>query len=311
MMVLIIIVLIVSLSVNGFQWYRRREESAELNQAAAELERLLKETSRERLLVMTDWRALRVLLVQINRLIDYKDRLDVEHVKSEESIRKMISNISHDLKTPLTVMLGYAEMLQHHPDMPETERRQLLGKVHDKTNELILFINAFFDLARLESDDLLIELNIINVTDSCQRNMLQFYDLMMKEGITADIDLPEAPLYVQANDEALDRVLQNLISNALYHGADGKTLGLSVKELEDYVELTVWDRGKGILDHDQNRIFERLFTLEESRNKAFQGSGLGLTITKRLVEAMGGTIEVASMPGLKTAFTVKLKHSHF
>lgn len=114
-------------------------------------------------------------------------------------------------------------------------------------------------------------------------------------------------MYAHANEEALDRILQNLLSNAIQYGAAGKFIGMELFYDETSVAITVWDRGKGISETGQQRVFERLYTLEESRNKAFQGSGLGLTITKRLTEKMGGSISVQSKPYERTSFTITLK----
>lgn len=112
-----------------------------------------------------------------------------------------------------------------------------------------------------------------------------------------------------AHEEALDRILNNLLSNAVRHGGDGKVIGLGLREDERFVYVDVWDKGKGIREAHTDRVFERLYTLEDSRNRDYQGSGLGLTITKRLAEKMGGDILLDSRPHEKTTFTVKLRRA--
>ena len=104
--------------------------------------------------------------------------------------------------------------------------------------------------------------------------------------------------------QAMKRILGNLIQNALRYGADGRYLGISVAREDRGLAIRVTDRGKGIVEENQDKIFERLTTLEDSRNKKYQGSGLGLTITKRLTEAMGGSIRVKSRPYRETVFTL-------
>lgn len=254
---------------------------------------------------MTDWKPLQELLIQINRMQDYQTSLRKDHIRKEDAIRKMISNISHDLKTPLTVILGYMEIIQiKGQEMPAEEREILLDKVYKKTKDMIAFINTFFDLAKLESGDEQVPLSAVDLAEVCRRNALHFYDLMQMKGLKAEFIIPDTPVLVMGNESALDRVLQNLLHNAIQHGALGKVVGLELQASESQIQLDIWDQGKGIKEKDQNRIFERLFTLEESRNKAFQGSGLGLTITKRLVEAMGGLIQLTSEPFKKTTFTI-------
>lgn len=176
-----------------------------------------------------------------------------------------------------------------------------------KTLEIIQFMNAFFDLAKLESGDKQIQLTKINMIEVCKQNILSFYDFVEANGLEVDLQLPEEPVYVLGNKEALDRILHNLLSNAIRYGGDGNVVGLALFYDDKQVYVEVWDKGKGIAEQEQDQVFERMFTLEESRNKAFQGSGLGLTITKRLVEKMNGKIHLHSIPNEKTTFTITFK----
>ncbi|MNE47394.1 Signal-transduction histidine kinase senX3 [compost metagenome] len=112
---------------------------------------------------------------------------------------------------------------------------------------------------------------------------------------------------MMGNVEALDRVLGNLLSNAISYGDAGGVLGLRLYSQSDKVCIEVWDKGKGIAEDHQDKIFERLYTLEDSRNRVYQGSGLGLTITKRLTEQMNGTIKLTSKPYIRTAFTLSFR----
>ena len=115
-----------------------------------------------------------------------------------------------------------------------------------------------------------------------------FYDLVTTKGFQVHIDIPERNIYALGNVEVLGRVLNNLISNAITYGDDGKALGMTLRDDDTGVYIDVWDKGKGIDESHIDKVFERMYTLEDSRNRLYQGSGLGLTITKRLVEAMDG-----------------------
>jgi signal transduction histidine kinase len=229
------------------------------------------------------------------------------HNKTEISMRKMLSNISHDLKTPLTVVLGYIEIMLNDPNRSNEETEELLQKVHGKTVEVLDLIKKFFDLAKLESGDKDIPLTRVNMNELCRKNILHFYEVLTSKGFEVAIELPEDNLYAIGNLVELDRVLNNLISNAIAYGGDGKVLGLTLRSDEQSVCVDVWDRGKGISELHKDLVFERMYTLEDSRNKSYQGSGLGLTITKRLVEKMEGQILLTSKPYEKTTFTIKLK----
>lgn len=261
----------------------------------------------ERILIVTDDKQLIEMLKMLNQIIDDYQENVVHYKKMKASMKRMLANVSHDLKTPLTVIAGYIEMLQNQPQMNEQERMRLLQQVHSKTVELIRLMNSFFDLAKLESGDKDIPLEKVNLTEICKNNILLFYEWIQSKGLEVVIELPENPIFALGNEEALNRVLNNLISNGLRYGTDGKMIGIKMFYDETRAYVEVFDKGKGMNETDQDHVFERLFTLEESRNKTFQGSGLGLTITKRLVEEMQGDISIQSIPFEKTSFTFSLK----
>ncbi len=288
-----------------------RTRSANLQRITTRLREIIAGGTSEKLLVFTDDRALIPVLIEINRLLDHNQLTAANFLRMEESMRKMISNISHDLKTPLTVVLGYLETIRLDPGMDAEERDELLIKVHAKANEVLELIRRFFDLARLESGDKPVPLSRIPMNDICGRNILAFYDTLTVKGFEVLIDIPDKPLLARGNEEAMDRVLNNLIANAIQHGGEGKTVGLVLRSDDEFVYVDVWDRGKGIGELHQDAVFERMYTLEDSRNPSYQGSGLGLTITKRLVEAQEGTIRLRSKPYEQTTFTVKLRRVSF
>lgn len=299
------------LMANLVQYRLRRKRSSQLQYISRKLSDMVAEDNRETLLLLTDDPELRALLVDINGLLEHKRKNAAAYARTEGSIKKMLANISHDLKTPLTVVLGYIETLANEPEMDSAERERLLTKVHVKAGELLNLMNRFFDLAKLESGDKDFILSRVQMNEICMNNMLAFYDMITAKGFEAVIDIPEAPVYAQGNEEALERILNNLISNAIRHGADGRTVGLTLRSDDHYVYIEVWDRGKGIREQHKELVFERMYTLEDSRNKLYEGSGLGLTITKRLVERLKGEVLLESRPYEKTVFTVKLNRIDF
>ncbi|MBG9828997.1 HAMP domain-containing histidine kinase [Bacillus wiedmannii] len=310
---LLIGIIFILLCVIYIQYKMRENSSKNLRYTYKKLESIVNEQTGEKLLVMTDDLELQKLLVAINQLLAAKQKTNADHAKVEISMRKMLSNISHDLKTPLTVILGYTEMLNKDKTINKEEQQILLEKVHVKTLEVMELIHKFFDLAKLESGDKAIEMTKINMNEVCREKILSFYDLVTTKGfqVHIDIDIPERNIYALGNVEVLGRVLNNLISNAITYGDDGKTLGMTLRDDETSVYIDVWDTGKGIDESHIDKVFERMYTLEDSRNRLYQGSGLGLTITKRLVEAMDGEIHLSSKPYEKTIFTVVLKKMLF
>ncbi len=305
-LVLIGIILILS-GLLYRQHYKNRKRNHQLGRVHEKLQSILSDQTGEKLLLFTEDPELRRILADINQVLEYNQRILAERTGTEQSIRRMLSNISHDLKTPLTVVLGYIEAIHLDPDMEAGERAEMLAKIHRKANEVMEMIRQFFDLAKLESGDQPLPLTRVHLNEVCRRNILAFYEVLTSRGIEVDIRIPEEPVYAYANEGAMDRILHNLISNAVRYGSDGNIIGLTLRQDSNEVCVDVWDRGKGIADIHQARVFERLYTLEDSRNKFYQGSGLGLTITRRLAQNMGGDIRLYSKPYEKTIFTVKLK----
>ncbi|WP_286180321.1 sensor histidine kinase [Neobacillus cucumis] len=300
----IIIVLLICII---YQYQSNNGRKKSLTYIAEKLKQIKASQSSERILIVTDDKQLIEMLDYLNQIVDgYQE--NVRHYKKmKASMKRMLANVSHDLKTPLTVISGYMEMLQNQPKIDEQERVRLLKQVHSKTLELITLLNTFFDLTKLESGDTDIPLEKVNLTEICKNNILLFYEWIQNKGLEVVIEIPEKPVFALGNEEAINRVLYNLISNGLRYGADGKMISLKMFYDETRVYVEVSDKGKGINETEQERVFERMYTLEESRNKAFQGSGLGLTITKRLVEEMQGDISIQSIPFEKTSFAFSLK----
>jgi len=302
---LLIIVLLVGIII--FQMKAKKQQDAEIQYMHQKLQIIIDEQSNEKILVSTANQELQQLLIAMNALLDHNQKVQATHLKMEDSMKKMLANISHDLKTPLTVVLGYTEMLQLQPSLSDEERQRLLTGVHSKTLDVLKIIHTFFDLAKLEAGDTDYPMTKINVSEICRKNILSFYDMVMSLGLEIDITIPEISVYALGNEEALDRVLNNLLSNAIAYGAAGNIIGLTVRTDDKNICIDVWDRGKGIDEYHIDNVFERMYTLEDSRNKSFQGSGLGLTITKRLVELMDGSIQLSSIPYEKTIFTISIK----
>lgn len=122
-----------------------------------------------------------------------------------------------------------------------------------------------------------------------------------------ELSLPENPIYIYGNQEALGRILFNLISNVIRYGSKGKYLGVFLRTDENQVYLDVMDKGQGISRAVGNQVFDRLYTMEDSRSRSIQGNGLGLTIAKHLAEQMGGELTFESTPFVQTVFTLRMK----
>lgn len=287
--------------------YSRRRLNQNIDEITDKIAEIIRDETDEKVLIQTDQHKIQQLLVQINRLLFHKQKVIADYAKTQESMKKMISNMSHDLKTPLTVILGYAEKLNQAQPMTQEEQKYVVMRLNHKVNSLVGLLNQFFDLVKIESEDYEIPLSKISLNEICRQIVLEFYDLLSSKGLRVEIEIPEQPIYIFGNEQALHRIFSNLISNSIRYGSDGGVFGLTLREEGEFVAVEVWDRGKGISEVNQDRVFERLYTLDDARNPQFQGSGLGLSISKRLTEGMKGTIMLNSTPFEKTTFTCKFK----
>ncbi|MCR6108514.1 sensor histidine kinase [Salipaludibacillus agaradhaerens] len=307
MTIFLVSIIFILLTVVLLQVKAARKKQAQLQYVQEKLKQILTEKTDEKLILQTDDITLKLLLIEMNRLLEYNQKVVAKYNRMEIAKRKMLSNISHDLKTPLTVVLGCMEIILGDANLSEKERKAQLEKVYRKSQEVLDLINKFFDLVKLESGDQDMPILRLDVNEICRNNILSFYDILTSKGFDVDISIPEQSLYIFANEMALNRILQNLISNAIRYGSDGNIIGIEVRYDEEALFIDIWDQGKGIQAIDKDQVFERMFTLEDSRNKQYQGSGLGLTITKRLVEEMGGEISLSSIPFEKTTFTIQFR----
>ncbi|MFZ7822013.1 MULTISPECIES: sensor histidine kinase [Priestia] len=311
MFYLILILLVCSIGINIFVFHGRVKQRTEVKYIRNKLQAIIDEETSERLLLYTDDKYIKSLLIQINRLLEHNQKTVANYNNIEISMRKMLSNISHDLKTPLTVILGYIEIINSDKDLNPEKVSSLLKTINLKTVEVLELINRFFELVKLESGDKKLGISRIDICEISRKIILDYYQILMNKEFEVLIEVPEEPVFVRGDENAIERVLNNLISNAIQYGSDGKTIGLKLRTIENNVYIEVWDKGKGINELHKDRVFERMYTLEDSRNTNYQGSGLGLTITKRLVEQMGGNISLDSIPFQKTTFTVGLKRIRF
>ncbi|WP_226671204.1 sensor histidine kinase [Metabacillus litoralis] len=303
---MILFVIIIILLMIIFRMARLNNKiKSNLKYIDQKLNLIMEKDTEEKVLLQTEDQDLRSLLTSINKMLSYKQRIIASYNKSEISTRRMLANITHDLKTPLTVILGTIEILLYDTSLSESDREKLLKKVETKTIEVTELLQKFFDLAKLESGDLEIPLSRVNLSEVCKESILSFYEVISAKNMVVDIGIPEKAIYSMGNEEALKRVLNNLISNAIQYGVDGNVIGLTLREEAKYAFIDVWDKGKGISELHKDFVFERMYTLEDSRNKRYQGSGLGLTITKKLVEELGGEISLISKPYEKTTFTLR------
>ena len=239
-----------------------------------------------------------------------------ERQLADESARRsdLVTYLAHDLKTPLTSVIGYLSLLDEVPDMPEAQRVRYTGVALDKACRLERLVNEFFDITRYSLTNIELELAPVDLAGLLVQLADEFYPALSAHGNVAQVTVagtartveePGEPLMVTADAARLARVFGNLLRNAIAYSDEGTPIELAAVEEEGRVIVTVSDVGATIPSHKLRAIFDRFFRLDESRGSATGGAGLGLAIAREIVELHGGTISAASENG-RTTFTVEL-----
>ncbi len=215
---------------------------SKIHEISSKLKELLDNGSDEKVTVFTDNKALIELAAQINRMLEDRQKVKVEYRRAEIAYKKMLSNISHDIKTPMTVILGYLEIMR----LNGTQNNEMMQKVENTARRVMELITQFFTLAKLEAGDTDIPLERININEVCRENLLSFYEILSQKDFQVEVDIPDQVLYANANRDALQRILFNLISNAIRYGSDGKYLGIFLRADQRDIYIDIIDKGLGI-----------------------------------------------------------------
>lgn len=239
----------------------------------------------------------------INNLLEKFYDKQIDYNRSQKTILQIFTNISHDLRTPITVLKGYIEMLYLQSQKEELSpiMRTTIEKMQSNSQKLVHSINNLFNMAKIQSGDMVLNIQKVNLTQICHEIILEFYDLLDRENFNVEVDIEDKPIYANVDSEAIRRILKNLIDNAIKYGSTGKFLGISLYEKDNHIFIAVEDHGMGISEKNNNHIFTRAYTADRKK-----GNGLGLAISQGLANSMGGFISVSSTPHEKTVFTVRL-----
>lgn len=224
--------------------------------------------------------------------------------EAEQRKNDLIVYLAHDLKTPLTSVIGYLTLLRDEPDLSPQMRAKYTGIALDKAERLEELINEFFDITRFNLSHLTLETEETDLTRMLQQVASEFEPIFAEKGLTYRLDLPEKLLYACDIDK-MARVFDNLLRNATNYSLPNTEISISGKISGEHVVLRFRNAGKTIPQEKLERIFEQFFRLDSSRASASGGAGLGLAIAKEIVELHGGGISAASADNQVT-FTVAL-----
>lgn len=213
--------------------------------------------------------------------------------EAEQRKNDLVVYLAHDLKTPLTSVMGYLELLQDEPELPEETRQHYIQVIARKTERLEDLINEFFEITRYNLTHITLEKSEINLTRLLEQVIFEFQPMMQEKNLTCDVSLPKDFMFVCDSDR-MQRVFDNLLRNALNYSYPSTVVRVSLEERERELELNFENQGNTIPPEKLQRIFEQFFRLDTSRGTKTGGSGIGLAIAKEITQLHGGQITAYS-----------------
>lgn len=229
--------------------------------------------------------------------------LDIER-NVERQKNELITNVAHDLRTPLTTIVGYLELIKDDSALSKEDVHKYSGIAYEKSIRLQEMMDDLFEFTKLDNADIKLNKSMINLSGLIMQMTDEFYPSFKDCNITPIVDLPEENIYVQGDGQLLARVFDNLISNALKYGYHNTDLKIEVSGDEKYATVKVINHGDTIAPEDIPLLFNKFYRTDSSRNSKTGGTGLGLAITKNIVDLHHGDISVTSDDQI-TTFIVK------
>ncbi len=234
---------------------------------------------------------------------------DITELKKLEAIRRdFVANASHELKTPLTAIIGYTETLLDRSSDDHVSRIKFLRKILEQAQRLDFLITDLLKLSEIEREQPL-ELKACLLTPIIQGTIPELYDLAQQKNIDLAIESP-ADIKALLNEESMRSVINNLVDNAIKYSAQNGKVLIQVSEIQNNrIKVEVIDNGIGIDPKYHERIFQRFYRVDKARSKALGGTGLGLAIVKHIIERHGSKINVKSELGRGSNFWFELEKS--
>lgn len=224
--------------------------------------------------------------------------------EAEQRKNDMLVYLAHDLKTPLTSVIGYLTLLRDEPQVSLELRARYTGIALEKAERLEELINEFFDITRFNLTTLTLQPEQISLSRMLEQLVSEFIPVLDNMNLTWHTEI-SPDIHILCDPDKLERVFDNLVRNAVNYSYSGTEIFLSLKKVSDHVEIKVQNSGKTIPPDKLSQIFEQFFRLDSSRSSSTGGAGLGLAISKEIVELHGGTITAASENN-SVLFTVTL-----
>jgi len=246
------------------------------------------------------------MAASLNQLAqDIRNLMDKER-ESERTKNELITNVAHDLRTPLTSIIGYLELLSVGNSLPPEMEKKYIDIAYTKAKRLEKLIEELFGFTKLNCGKISMKVGQVDIIKLLSQLLEEFYPSFMEKNLVYELRSNVPAKVITADGNLLARLFDNLINNAIKYGADGKRILVDVEADDEIVTVSVTNFGYVIPEKDLPLLFNKFYRVEHSRSAATGGTGLGLAIAKNIVDMHGGDIHVTSdLNG--TVFTVKLK----
>ncbi|MCB2362306.1 sensor histidine kinase [Clostridium estertheticum] len=260
---------------------------SEIKSINSQLNKINKTKTNSKILLSCSNKQLRGLALGINKNLEEKQKSEAKYKKMDLELRKAIANISHDLRTPLTSIMGYMQLIDDN-SLSGDENKPYIDIIKNRTKSLESLITSFYDLSRIDGNEYKFDMKALNLNNIVCECVASFYNDFLSFEVEPKIDIEENPCFIIGDEIAVKRVFSNLIQNIIKYGKGN--VDISLKRSNDYVVTIFQNAAPNLSDEDAKHLFERFFTADRARTG--KNTGIGLAITKRLVEQMGHEISV-------------------
>ena len=226
----------------------------------------------------------------------------IQQKQSEQAYKRLMTSLSHDVKTPLASLVGYLEAVESKI-VTGAEQEEYIRVATEKAHHLKDFVTALFEWVKLDAGEQIFHFEVCDLNELSRNIMADWVPLLENHNLSYEIEIPETEYMTRVDPTAYTRILNNLLQNILTH-SDARQVSLTITETEQQAKIMVADNGKGISAADIPHIFERMYQCDHSRSA--KGNGLGLSIAKELVSVHKGTITADSILEAGTTFTIIL-----
>ena len=242
-----------------------------------------------------------ILVQNINLIFDSKQKVVAEKKKNEEELRASITNMSHDLRTPLTSIMGYLQMIRSEK-ASETDKKEYMDIVEKRTRSLQQLISSFYDLSRIEGNEYNFNYKKVNLSNVLCENIALFYNDFINNSIEPVIEIEEGIKEIISDDGAITRIFSNLLGNMIKHGEN--FVKITLRQENDVIITEFINKATGLTQGNVDKLFDRFYTVDNSRSD--KNTGLGLYITRILVEKLGHNIK-ANLKGDNLVISITWK----